>query len=470
MRRLMLALMLLAAVTGCGSKPAIVRPSTGCDGPGGSCVRYVQARDGDGAPLPRGTLYVPFTAALTIGERPEGLQAATARHNFDSRQTELALAPVTAFTIDPRTPTVLLIEIDGLLADGAAIDVPEDALKTTTGAGVPAARIEIATGLTPFAVALAGVLWEPTDPSLFQPEGLQPPRGAKAEAPVRQELEGRLRLRPEMTDEVVTAVLSKYDSAAAKKKIADHRIRAALLLLTGTSGEAAIDAILAETNRRKAPFEPLKVEPIRFQGAFAAVSYDSVMGKLYMIIDDELARDGLEMIATVLVHEAVHGGLSGGSATEETLAMASDTRVWQEFLLIDPSLAQTPTALTRSANRLTLALRNSGRFGYPHAGILPRPGVDDALRGVAREPVRSFKDMLFKPDYYGDSPKSGDASTELLEAYYKRIAGTTRDQGTLKFDSSTLKLFDQSMDHGFSDEQILAIHDALRLKPVPISR
>src|SRR5438067_2004841 len=86
--------------------------------------------------------------------------------------------------------------------------------------------------------------------------------------------------------------------------------------------------------------------------------------------------------------------LRHGSASEETLAMASDTRVYEELLLWDPTLAAIPSSIARDANRLVLALRNSGRFGYPMAGIMPRPGVEDALQGVSGKPARSFRDLL----------------------------------------------------------------------------
>jgi hypothetical protein len=188
-----------------------------------------------------------------------------------------------------------------------------------------------------------------------------------------------------------------------------------------------------------------------------------------MFVDDDMALDDLEAIATVLAHEAVHSDLGGGSLTEETLAMASSTRVYQEFLLTDPTLALSPSSFTRDVNQLVLAMRNSGRYGFPRAGILPRPGVEDALRGTGPEPARSFAALLAKPHVYGDyNPKAGDAGTEVLEAYYARISGDAGDQGRLRYDEQTVKLFDKALDHGFTDEQILQIADALRLQPAPL--
>jgi hypothetical protein len=296
---------------------------------------------------------------------------------------------------------------------------------------------------------------------------LQAPKGATAEPAVRQELEARLRARGLFTDEQVAGVLGQFDSEQAKKKIPDARVRAGLLMLWGTTGEYAIEFILADSNRRGVPFEPLKVEDLSAMGAGAAVFYHPLEGKLRLLVDREVAMSPLEMIAVVLAHEAIHSDLAGGSVTEEVLAMASDTRVYQEFLLTEPGLAYTPTSMTRAANQLLLAMFNSGRFGFPRPGILPRPGVEDALRGAGKEPARSFQDLLAKPHVYGDyNPRAGDVGSEVIEAYYRRLIGSSGDQGRLKYDKTTLKLFDAAVENGLTDEQLWRIVDALKLRPV----
>ena len=466
-----LTLVLLAVVlVGCSSRSGSVRVATGCDGADGSCVRYIPAVDGEGAPLDRATVLVPFTGDVRVGQVPEGFSAVTATVNLEKREPELKLVPVRSVRADPSNPRQVLIELDGMLADGGAIDLPEGLIRNGKGKDAGAITLKLKTPLSPFAIALAGIVWEPAERELFGEEGVEKPNRAKAEGDVRQELESRLRIRPGITDEQVGRVLARYDADATKKRARDHRVRAGLLMLTGTSAEYAIDFVLAETNRRGVPFEPIEVRPIADLGAFAAVSYHPLVGRLRMFIDTELAADTLENIATAIAHEALHSGLGGGSASEETLAMAADTRVYEEFLLFDPALARNPSPFTRQQNQLVLALRNSGRFGYPRAGILPRPGVDDALRGTGEEPARSFRDLLFKPDVYGDIPRAGDTGSEIVESYYQRIAGTTAEQGRLKLDNNTIKLFDKVMDNGITDEQILAIADALNLKPVALPR
>lgn len=462
MSRLAVLAVAVVLLADCGSKSAPARLLTGCDGPDGSCARYLPALDEDGAPTGHAHLIVPFTAPIRVVPPPRPLAAATAFFNLDTRADDLRLVPVRALRGDPQNARQVIVDLDGLLADGAAIDLPDGVVQDARGHGLGPLTVKVATGLDPFAVTLAGTVWDPRDRSLFGYEGLQPPHHATDEAGVRRELEDRLRIRPAMTDAQVAAVLGRYDSDAVKLKAPNPRVRAGLLLLTDTSAAYAIDFILADTNRRGVPFEPLQVRDIAALGAAAAVFWQPLIGRLQMVIDTATAADSLEVVAAVVAHEAVHSSLGGGSATEETLAMTISSRVYEEFLLFDPSIARAPTPLTRQINGMVLALRNSGRYGYPHAGILPRPGVDDTLRGTGDEPARSFKDMLFKPDVYGDLPKAGDTTTEVLESYYRRISGTA-DQGQLKFDQSALKLFDQALDHDFTGAQILAIADALDL-------
>ena len=450
---------------------ALPRPATNCgdNAPGMGaqpCVRVLPMLDPDGAPLNGTSLIILFDRPVKMGKSQE-MAVVNAVLNLETRKPEVAIAAIRSMRVDPRSQRQLLLEVDALLADGAAIAFGRGVILSAEGKELAPFELKLKTPWTPFAVALAGVVWDPIDRDLFSFEGTRAPKGGTAEAQVRQELEQRLRIRPGIAEEQVAGVLATYDGDNAKKKVPDHRLRAGLLLLTGTSAEYAVEFILADSNRRGVPFEPVAVKDL--PGAFAAVYYHPLEGKLKLFVDREVAADSLEAIAVALAHEAVHSDLGGGSVTEELLAMASDTRVYQEFLLWDPTIALAPTDLIRSANQLTLAMRNSGRFGYPHAGVLPRTGVEDALRGTGKEPARSFKDLLFKPHFYGDyNPKAGGAGTEVLEAYYKRISGNAADQGRLKYDQHTLKLFDSALDHGFNDDQVLRIVDALKLKPVPI--
>ena len=466
-RKLLLTTVVALTLTGCvPSKADQVRIAHGCDGPEGSCAKYVQMIDAEEAPLEGSRVLVPFSGPIRIGDNPPQLAAVTVATNVESRQDEFRMVAVTALRVEPATPQQLIIEFAGMLADGAGIDIPDGVVLNRSGKSVGPLTIKMKTPHSPLAVGLAGVIWEPEERELFNTKNLQKPRNDQREAPVRAELEARFRLRPGMTDDQVAAVLGQYDGADLKRKVPDHRLRAGLLMLKGTSADAAIDFIASDTNRRNVPFEPLQVKSLSEYGAFAAVFYHPVTGKMTMIVDEDMAKESLENIAVVISHETLHSGLGGGSATEETIAMASNTRVYQELMLWDPAIVRSPTPFTRQSNQLVLAIRNSGRYNYPYAGILPRPGVDDALRGVGQQPVRSFRDFLFKPDFYGDIAKTGSLGSEIVERYYQRIAGVSESPGKLKFDTQTLRLFDRALDHGFTPEQIFGIADALHLKPV----
>jgi hypothetical protein len=467
MRWLWTLVILGALASGClGGRAGGRLPQLSTDCGAAGCAVVLPVVDGEGAPQNGATVLIPFDRPISLGASQEVAVVNTVL-NLETRQPEIGLAGVRSLRVDPAAPRQLAVEVDSFLADGAAIAVGAGVLRAKDGRPLPPFEVTLTTPWSPLAVALASVVWEPTDRTLFSDEGIQTPKGAVAEAAVRAELEERLRRRGVFTDEQVEGVLRQFDSEQAKRKVPHARVRAGLLMLWGTSAEYAIEFILADSNRRGVPFEPIEVE--RLRGAYAAVYYHPLDGHLQMVVDREMALDSLEAIALVLAHEAVHSDLGGGSVTEEVLAMAANTRVYEEFLLSDPTLALSPTGFIRFANQLVLAMRNSGRFGYPRAGILPRPGVDDALRGTADEPARSFGDLLSMPHIYGDyNPKAGDTGTEVLESYYAHISGDRSDHGKLRLDGQTVKLFDRALDNGLSDEQILQIADALRLRPVPL--
>lgn len=467
MRWLLVLVLLAAGASACvggGSGERLPQVSTDCGTP--NCAVVLPKVDADGAPLSGATVLIPFDRPIKAGGTAE-IAVVNSRLELESRVPEISFAGVTSMRVDPSAPKQLMLEVDSFLADGASVAIGAGVLQSQRGTPLPAFEVALTTPWSPLTVTLASTVWDVGDKTLVSADGIQRPRGTTAEAAVRAELEDRLWQRGIFSGEQIAGVLQQYDSDRAKTKIPYARVRAGLLMLWGTSAEFAIEFILSDSNRRGVPFEPVEIEDL--DGAYAAVFYHPLDGHLRMFVDDDMALDGLEAIATVLAHEAVHSDLGGGSLTEETLAMASSTRVYQEFLLTDPTLALAPSSFTRDVNQLVLAMRNSGRYGFPRAGILPRPGVEDALRGTGPEPARSFAALLARPHVYGDYiPKAGDAGTEVLEAYYARISGDAGDHGRLRYDEQTVKLFDKALDHGFTDEQILQIADALWLRPAPL--
>jgi hypothetical protein len=443
-------------------------PSTGCDGPHGTCARYVQGVDTEGAPVDRATVVIPFTAPVRVNPTAATPTAATPVFDFATRRVTVRSVPATV-RADPQRADQVIVAVDGLLADGAEIQFPAGLLHDGQGHPLGALSITLHTPYSPLDVALAGVVWQPTDRSLFQTEGLPPVAApATAEEDVRQELVERLRVRAGLRDEEIGRVLARYDDPDARQRVPNHRVRAGLLLLTGTSGQDAVDVLLAPTTRDGLAIQPVRVAPLsRTRGLFAYVQSRPLSGTLVIVVDSAVADGPLEGIAVVLAHEAVHVGFGEGSAAEETLAMALNTRVYEELLLWDPSLAYWPSPLIRQQNRLVLALRNSGRFDYPRAGLLPRPGVTDALASLDPEPARSFRDLLLAPHYYGDIPRTGALGSQMLERFYQRLSGTRPARGSVSLDEATLRRFDAVLDHGFTAAQILALVDALKLTPVP---
>jgi hypothetical protein len=464
-RRMLIALAAAFALVGCSSKTESVRLASGCDGPDGSCARYLRTADSDGAPLERATVVVPFTGAVRVAEKASGLSFVTASFNLESRANDLRLVPLKAIRTDAQNPQQLVMEVEGLLADGAAIDLPDGLVQDSKGRKLGQLTVKVKTGLSPFSIGLAASQIVPGDMTLFDEEHTQKPTGPRDEAKVREELDATLHRRVGLSQETINGALAKFDGDPAKKKIPEARLRAALLALTGTTAEGAIDAVLADTNRRGYPFLSVTARDLG-RGALAAVFFEPLSGQMRMFFDTAFVQEPLEVLAPTFAHESVHGSGGSGSASEETIAMAFTARIYEELLIANPEVALQPTSGIRFMNRLVLAMRNSGHFSFPRAGLLARPGVENALQGVF-QPARSFKDMLFKPDYYGELPKATGTGTEVTESYVDKLLGKGGASGRVKFGQDTLKLLDAIIDNGLTDEQVLVIMDALRLKPAP---
>src|SRR5262249_21276524 len=200
------------------------------------------------------TVMIAFDRPVKLSGSTE-VAVVNAVMNLETRQPEVALAGVRGIRVDPRSNgRQLQVDVDALLADGAAIAFgPGVLLAQDGGKPLPLTEVKLSTPWTPMAVALARMAWVPTDVRLFAAHG-STPHGTNTEAAVRKELEARLRVRSQATEEWVGAVLARFDDANAKRRVPDNRVRAGLLMLMGTSAEDAAEFVLADTNRRGAPF------------------------------------------------------------------------------------------------------------------------------------------------------------------------------------------------------------------------
>src|SRR5438477_12471683 len=82
----LVAALILAACSD-AKPPERVHMLTGCDGPDGSCAKYLLTLDGDGAPTDRAAVLIPFSGRVKIAENPPWLTAVTAATNLHTGQT-----------------------------------------------------------------------------------------------------------------------------------------------------------------------------------------------------------------------------------------------------------------------------------------------------------------------------------------------------------------------------------------------
>ncbi len=195
-----LVVIVVALAAACGRAAPPIGLATGCDGAGRPCVRYLPGIDSDGAPLDRSSLLLTLTAPASLGPKPANLAAVTAAIDLETGAPALKLVPVRALRADPQDRRQVYIDLAGMLAGGAAIDLPEAVIRSESGKPQPGFTVKVESPVTPLAVSLAGVMWTPSDTSLFRFEGTVKPGGSRDEAKVRVELEGRLRIRPGSSD------------------------------------------------------------------------------------------------------------------------------------------------------------------------------------------------------------------------------------------------------------------------------
>ena len=110
---------------GCSSRSGSGRVRAGCGRAEGWRVGYVPSAGDEGALRDRATVLIPSTGDVWVGQMLEGFSTVTATVNLETREPELKLVPVRSMKADPSNPRQVLIELDGILADGGPLDLPD---------------------------------------------------------------------------------------------------------------------------------------------------------------------------------------------------------------------------------------------------------------------------------------------------------------------------------------------------------
>jgi len=268
-----------------------------------------------------------------------------------------------------------------------------------------------------------------------------------SERRLRQELRKSLVRRFRGDREEVAAGLAVFDDAGITAIVPDPRLRAALALLKGTAGEAAIDAI-ASGLYEEARFEVLEAATI------AQVRFLSPQSPNPTILFNERYQyEDPRLLATTLAHEALHQDRFVGPK-EELINNAIEALIYDQVILEVPTIALSKTELSRRANAKLLARLNS----RDSAGTLR---LFEAQGNVypGGTPLANFA-AAFGP-LGGDSP-----GNETLGSMLEAVTG--HNVFDPDFDDATLELLDDGQEL-FCPTQLIRIARILRLDLRPES-
>lgn len=269
------------------------------------------------------------------------------------------------------------------------------------------------------------------------------PNDQETQDALRAFLERRFTCAPERVQEG----MSLYRNPIALEKLPDPTLRAALVALTGTVAEPAIEFLLYRTVVTRVEFG-IYVNtdiglPERVGGTYGAPD-----GTQFIEINLHYRFLPFAAISPLLAHEILHTGIDDDSAgmPEETVASAIEALVYMEMLLTDPTLAHLPDGLTRASNNPVALVRlNSGPAGTDRLTLFV-PDSEVAIDPLAVEPLTEFNEFYA---YHSapDEPDWRERETDgnwLLWRILERLAepGSTVPADGARFDAATLAFVD----------------------------
>ncbi|MET0981433.1 MAG: hypothetical protein ABWY02_04990 [Telluria sp.] len=224
--------------------------------------------------------------------------------------------------------------------------------------------------------------------------------------------------------------LAVFDDPKIVKYVADPRLRAAIAILKGTAGEAAIAAI------RNGNFARVIFGPLETGGSANAIAVSRLVPgdpRQTIIFNERYRYEDVRLLAEVMAHEVLHVG-NLVSNKEELIANTVDALVYAQLLLEDPGIARSGTELARRLNTKLMALINS-RDASGRIRILTS-STTNVYPGSSGPPLPYFA-AAFLP-FGADTPGNATLAAELSAVTRMNITAAN-------FDDRTVRLLDQNI-------------------------
>lgn len=299
--------------------------------------------------------------------------------------------------------------------------------------------------------------FEPTDVNLFTPQTYSAATATvpAAEKPVdegqiKMQLSQTLLKRFPFNWQEVQNGMALYNDPAIQSKVSDPRLRAALVALKGTPGEAAIDSI------KSGKFESVSFKDLP-AGVIAAVEPAATPdAKPKMYVNSRYQHEDFRLISPTLVHEALHDD-TVNSGREERINHSLETMVYGKMILENPSLASSGTELSRRENTKFMARLNSrdtdGKLRlFTSQGNVYPGGTALSSFGAAFTSVGG--------DTPGGSVADSSPGNATLQAVLKGVTGVNATSPN--FDADTESIIDQNQVM-FQPTQLVQLAKILKL-------
>lgn len=313
----------------------------------------------------------------------------------------------------------------------AVATAPTSAAATTTAPTTPSTGVVATTASNPSTDELAVQILElpqqtPVNVNLFSSKmqmfgvtlkvGAYPDGSSMAPAglPEATEADTRAQLQQYLSAQIpgdadaASKALGSFDSPAVRSLVPDPTLRAALVGMTGTSFEPAIDALLTGNVFTSVAFGEPSPTTVIAQSQLDPVAGN---GKHKIVFNSRYQNEKFQLLIGIMGHEIQHDDLRAPGGEEAFMAEETGI-VYLEVLARNPSLAHLNTELTRRMNDFAMAVLNSK---HPHSA----QNVVVAQDGLGLYP-RSSSDN--NPDVWnenlgaGSSPLSSPASPVILRS------------------------------------------------------
>jgi hypothetical protein len=265
-----------------------------------------------------------------------------------------------------------------------------------------------------------------------------------SETELRDQLNSMFTQRFNYNNTQVNTAMALFDDPKIVAAAPDPRLRASLVALKGTPGEAAITAV------KNGTITKIQYHDFNDPTFIAGAQSDPVhKGKTIVNVSDRYQYEDFRLMSPTIAHEALHLDTKV-TDREERMAHTLETMIYGKFILENPSLAQSQTELARRENTQFMGRLNSRdangnlRLYTAQGNIFPGGAVS----------VPNFA-SIFQGNYKPSSPGNSVLRQELL-------AETGVNPKKVNFDGATEKILDQHQVM-FTPDQLVQLAGTLRL-------